>query len=284
MITKNLFKAMIAYGALTTIALQGCTETGIVPKGTISSLQADTTVLLKVDNEDSPDCNVTIDYMYLLPSSEKDSLSRKINQTLQRVTFGTDYTQQDPQEVINCVRDQFISDYRSDLLPYFEADLKRGMTGAELPPWYNYAYSITSELKISRDSIYNYAVTNYRNTGGAHPNTFLRWTNINANTGKELKKSDVFVDGSEKEIISLISQHLLAEVNQRLETDTITSLQGLWDNGILLNVDLYVPDNFLITDDGIQFLYNRYDIAPYVVGDFQLNVPYAEIENLMKMK
>ena len=284
MTTKNFLKTFIACNISAGFLLQGCSDVSVITKGEISSLQADTTVLLQTQNHESPHCNVVIDFMYLKPSSNQDSLSNQINQTLQRLTFGTDYTNFTPAEAINKSIDNYINSYRKDLLAYYEADLKKGITKEEMPPWYNYQYNITSELSIARDSIYNYAVTNFQFTGGAHPNTFAKWTNINANTGKELKKSDIFVENSDEEIIKLIGKHLLEEANKRLETDTISSLQGLEENGILLNVDLYVPENFLITNEGVKFLYNRYDIAPYVVGDFQLNIPYAEIENLMKIK
>lgn len=284
MTTKNLFKIVIACAAIVNIFLQGCSEPTIIAKGEISSLQADTTVFLGSNTNESPSCNIVIDFMYLKPSSSRDSLSQRINRTLQRITFGTDYENTTPENTLQKLKENYITSYRKDLLPYYEADLKNGMSQEELPPWYNYHYNITSELTIARDSIYNYAVTNYQFTGGAHPNTYASWINLNANTGKELKKSDVFTENSDKEIIQLIGKHLLAEVNNRLETDSIKSLEELQDNGILLNVDLYVPENFLVTDEGIKFLYNRYDIAPYAVGDFQLTIPYAEIENLMKIK
>ena len=281
---KRLFRTTLLLSAVASFGLCSCTQTGTVARGEISSLQADTTIALKVDHKNSPSCHVSLDYMYLKPSAGNDSLSQQINQTLQRITFGTDYVNLQPEEAILKVQSEYANSYRKELVSYYESDMKSGMKAEELPPWYNHEYSITTELTLARDSIYNYAVTNYQFTGGAHPNTIATWVNINANTGRELKKTDVFKEDADPAIIQLLGQHLLADVNQRLETDTITSLQGLWDNGILLNVDLYVPENFLLTDEGVKFLYNRYDIAPYVMGDFQLNIPYAEIENLLKIK
>ena len=283
MIIKKFIKFIIC-GAMVCMALQGCNKTKVIQKGSINSLHTDTTVALIENNQESPNCHVTLDFMYLQPSSTEDSLSMDINKILQRTTFGTDFQNMPPQTAITTAQKQYITTYRKDLLSFYEADLKSGIKKDEMPPWYNHEYNIVAELSLSKDSIYNYTVSNYQYTGGAHPNTFASWTNINANTGKELKRADVFTDGSDKAIIQLIEKHLLSEVNNRLETDTITTIQGLWDNGVLLNVDLYVPENFLITDDGVKFLYNRYDIAPYVMGDFELNIPYAEIENLMKIK
>lgn len=281
---KYFFRTSLACFIGACISFQGCTQHGQPSKSEITSLQADTTIFLKSDNQDSPSCNVVIDFMFLKPSSARDSVSLRINQILQRTAFGTEAAQMNPQDAVNYITNHYLTTYKKNLLPYYEADLKKGLKKDELPPWYNYQYNITSELSLARDSIYNYTVTNYQFTGGAHPNTFSSWTNINAHSGKILKKTDVFTEQSDKAIIKLIGKHLLTEVNKRLETDSITSIQGLWDNGILLNVDLYVPENFLITDQGIKFLYNRYDIAPYFMGDFQLTVPYAEIENLMIIK
>ena len=281
---KNSFKNIIRCSTVACIAFVSCTQPAVITKGEISSLQADTTITLKAGQQDSPNCHVVIDFMYLRPSSELDTLSQQINQTLQRITFGTNYLNMSPEEAIVQIQSQYGNTYREALSSYYDSDIKNGMSKDEMPPWYNHEHSITSELTLARDSIYNYAVTNYEFTGGAHPNTYITWKNINSHTGKELKKSDVFTDGSDKEVLRLIGQHLLKDVNQRLETDTITSVQSLRDEGVLFNVDLYIPDNFLITDEGVKFLYNRYEIAPYYMGDFQLNIPYAEIENLMKIK
>lgn len=283
MITKSLLQTTFVCGALSCTLLQGCSDKKIMPKGEISSIQADTTVFLKPGNKQSPSCHVAIDFSYIRPGSEQDSLSMQINHQLQRIAFGTNFMKREPEEAIKAVKSYYSSTYVKELESLYDADLKNGAKFDQLPSWYNFEYDISSEIKTSRDSILNYSVTHYENTGGAHPNTYITWANINSHTGKVLTRSDVFTKGSDKKTIELITKYLLKEVNRRLETDTIKTLQGLQDNGMLLNVDLYVPENFLITEEGVTFLYNRYDIAPYVMGDFQLSIPYAEIEKLMKM-
>jgi hypothetical protein len=45
-----------------------------------------------------------------------------------------------------------------------------------------------------------------------------------------------------------------------------------------------VPDNFLLEKEGVTFLYNTYDIAPYYMGRFQLTVPYEEINTYLIKK
>ena len=69
---------------------------------------------------------------------------------------------------------------------------------------------------------------------------------------------------------------------KKLETDTISSIEGLQSVGILLDTDIYIPENFMLGKDGVTFYYNRYEIAPYSAGDFSLTVPYDDINVYLK--
>ena len=219
--------------------------------------------------------------MYLEAGDEKDSISAIINSKIQSIAFGDTYGKMDPKEAIPAVVGKYTKDYRDKLTKFYEADIHNGVKPEDIPAWYNYQYEITSELSLNNDSIWNFSVSTFMDTGGAHPNTTIKWANLLAKSGKVLTKDVVFRKDKEKEIVGLIMKHLIDEVNQRLETDTITSIEGLKENGALLDVDLYIPENFLLLEDRVSFLYNRYDIAPYSMGEFIIDVPYAEIETML---
>lgn len=271
-------------GLFSSLMLQGCIETKTSSPAKVSSIQSDTLVTLKEGDQNSPKCKISVDFMYLEPGSENDSVSGGINSILQRMAFGANYSSMQPSEAVSKVISKYAADYQKELVKYYEADIHNGMKPDELPAWYNYEYEISSYLKMNNDSIWNYSVTAFQYTGGAHPNTIIKWSNILASSGKELTKDMVFKKSKEKEITALIMKHLIKEVNTRLETDTITSVDGLRENGALLDVDLYIPDNFMLEEDHVSFLYNRYDIAPYAMGEFIIEVPYAEIETMMRLK
>ena len=278
---RTVINTAIACGAAVCFSLQSCENTETVKPAKISSIQADTLVALKAGDEASPKCKVSIDYMYLQPGDEKDSISSIINSKLQRIAFGEAYSNMKPGEAISSVVNKYVQNYQKELTKFYEADLHNGMKPEDIPAWYNYEYEITSELNLNNYSIWNFSVNTFKDTGGAHPNTTIKWANLLAKSGKVLTKELVFKKDKEKEIIDLILKHLIDEVNQRLETDTITSLEGLKENGALLDVDLYIPDNFMLLEDRVSFLYNRYDIAPYAMGEFIIDVPYAEIETML---
>ena len=45
---------------------------------------------------------------------------------------------------------------------------------------------------------------------------------------------------------------------------------------------MYPSKNFLLKSDGIDFLYNAYEIAPYVVGVTVLKIPYEALTDVLK--
>ena len=137
-------------------------------------------------------------------------------------------------------------------------------------------------MKEGKKGVWNYTVTDFQYTGGAHPNTTITCLNINQETGKILKEDDVFNEKDTASICKLIMNELIKEVNQRMDTDTITSLDGLQSMGILLDTYLYIPSNFLLEKEGVTFYYNRYEIAPYSAGDFRLTVNYDDIQSYLK--
>lgn len=281
---RTVLNTTLMCGALACLSLQGCQNTETARPAKVSSIQADTLVSLKAGDEASPKCKVSIDYMYLEAGDEKDSISAIINSKIQSIAFGDKYSNMEPKEAIPAVVGKYTQDYRDKLTKFYEADVHNGVKPEDIPAWYNYEYEITSELSLNNDSIWNFSVSTFMDTGGAHPNTTIKWANLLAKSGKVLTKDVVFRKDKEKEIINLILKHLIDEVNQRLETDTITSIEGLKQNGALLDVDLYIPDNFLLLEDRVSFLYNRYDIAPYSMGEFIIDVPYAEIETMLNRK
>ncbi len=266
--------------------MQGCIQQHAPAFPEIASIQADTTVLLKPEVETSPDCRISIDFMYLKPASPTDSVSEAVNrifyETVSEKTAGAGALT--PEAFVNSMKEGYIDGYRKNLQKFYDADLHNGVKQEDIPAWYNNEYEITSTLEMGRDSVWNYQVSIFEDTGGAHPNTRGKWVNIDAATGKLLTRKDVFLPNTDQAICEMILKQLLNEANKRLETDTISSIEGLRSVGALLEGDLFVPDNFKLGKDGVTFLYNRYDIAPYTMGDFQLTVPYAEIENCLLKK
>lgn len=251
--------------------------------GQTDSLCLDTVVYLQEGSE-VPSCSLSLKYTYLTPASDEDTLTALINRRIRTAGFGKEYADMPPAHFVKALADHYLKDYRSDVEPLYHEDKARGLSPDEAPAWYNYTYDFQTSLKKGTDRIWNYGILTFAYTGGAHPNTVRQWFNIDAATGHLYTKEEVFDMDHAAAICDLILKELIAEANRRLETDTITSAEGLQENGMLLNFGggLFVPDNFFIHEDHIAFCYNRYDIAPYSAGDFVLCVPKEQIAPYLK--
>lgn len=277
---RGMFPSILLCGAFSTMVLPGCTgnRSAEVDRMAVDSILQDTTVYLDKENPESPTCQIKINFQYLKSAEADDSLTEVINKVLEETFSSAHVGAVSPESFVASIKKSLVNDYFRDVQTPYQTDVKNGMKPDEIPNWYNYEFEIVSELTEGKDSIWNYAVTTYQNTGGAHPNKWGNWVNVDATTGKSLSKKEVFVKGSEDKICELILPQLLAEANKKLETDTLTCVEGLKEMGMLLETGLYIPDNFLLGKDGVTFLYNRYDIAPGYMGGFELTVPYQDID------
>lgn len=120
------------------------------------------------------------------------------------------------------------------------------------------------------------SISTWEYTGGAHGNFYTNYYSIDKATGKELKLNDIFVD--QMKVAQIVEPHFrrVAEI----PADQTFEDAGLWfDDGVF-----YVNDNFYITSSSVTFHYNTYEVGPYAAGEFIVEVPIVELEELMIRK
>lgn len=116
----------------------------------------------------------------------------------------------------------------------------------------------------------NFLVLSYETfeyTGGAHGISDIEYKRYDLETGEELFKYDIIKENKSDELLDLI-------LNQ-LQEDDLT--------GYLFSTDeVFVTDNIGFDQYGIIFMYNVYEIAPYVVGPIEVTIPYSKIKSCLK--
>ena len=179
-IQGGIFSSILC-GAFSTMMFPGCTGNHSAGKGGVSvdSVPIDTTVYLDAANPGSPNCQIKLCFKYL-KSDPHDSLTQVINQTLEEAFFSAHAGMASPQAFVSAIKESLVHDYLKDVEDSYQADVKNGMKADEIPNWYNYEFEIRSQLEGGKDNIWNYSVTTFQYTGGAHPNTWARWVNVDA--------------------------------------------------------------------------------------------------------
>jgi hypothetical protein len=112
--------------------------------------------------------------------------------------------------------------------------------------------------------------------GGAHGNYATTHYNFDLHTGKLLGLDDLLKKDYSTALLALIEEELKKEFLEE-------GMTKLSDAGFFLENDqLSLPQSFAIKKDGLQFVYNPYEIAPYAMGQQIVHIPYQKMSHLIK--
>lgn len=111
----------------------------------------------------------------------------------------------------------------------------------------------------------------YAYTGGAHGNYSSSYLCIDARDKKLLKLDDILQADTARLVI------LLEKEARQLYN--IQDEAPLYEN--MLTEELYIPEQFYISNKGITFVYGIYEVASYAEGEISLFIPYSKIMNML---
>lgn len=137
-----------------------------------------------------------------------------------------------------------------------------------------YSLDITYDTYKYQEFI-SYVFTIFLNTGGAHPNTIIETISYDTKN-KTIIDIDWLIDKN-KNILNLLSKEsrLILSENSSLKQGDITDM--ILD-GTTPRKDNF--SNFAFTDKGLMIFFNRYQIAPYSYGSFNIIIPYTSLDIL----
>ena len=212
-----------------------------------------TKVVNITDEENAPKCHIALNVKYVKGDDER---AKTVNNAIEQRLFMMDSLTM--QQAV----DSFAL-YREDK----DDETKRA--------WYEYKYEVTTETKAGKDGCMVYIINLDMYEGGAHGISQQLVMNFDAKTGRQLKYDDIFVQGHEFRLREM----LLDELKKQTDTNTLDELHA---KDYLLTMDIYAPQNFILGDDEVTFIYNPYEIAPYAKGNTELTLSYSKLKDIMK--
>jgi hypothetical protein len=109
--------------------------------------------------------------------------------------------------------------------------------------------------------------------GGAHPNSFTIYKIFDVETGRRLSLSHLFSNEELKRCKTIAEQKF--RTNRGMSDTSTYAYNGYWFSGNRFEL----TDNAALTDSGVIFLYNPYDIGPYSMGAIELEITFADIKS-----
>ena len=139
--------------------------------------------------------------------------------------------------------------------------------------WY---YKSTLTVNIATDTLISIRADTEFFTGGAHGGYGTTFVNMNPVTGQRITLENFFKPGYEE----VLRKEAEADFRkaQELADTTSYSTAGFEfpDDKFVLN------DNYGFTKEGIVFVFNIYEIAPYAMGAQEVHIPYIRLKEWMR--
>lgn len=111
--------------------------------------------------------------------------------------------------------------------------------------------------------------------GGAHPNSSISYVNYDRRTRSVLTLDSILKPNTLSKLQAVAEQIFR-------KNEGLTPTQSLAGAYFFENDQFHLNSNFTITPQGLEFLYNPYEIKPYAAGVTRLLIPYASIKDLIQ--
>ena len=131
-----------------------------------------------------------------------------------------------------------------------------------------------AKVHLITPSYLGLVVNVYTYSGGAHGNYATVFMHYDITAQQPITFNDIVTRSYRNELAAVAERYFRTQEN-------LTVDQSLEDNYFFDDGRFSLPDNFALEPDSMLFLYNIYEIKPYVDGQTELRVPISEIERLL---
>lgn len=175
-----------------------------------------------------------------------------------------------------------IEKYCKDNFAYLKSQMK-DLKEADPRANANMSYDIRLNKEAETDSYVTYHCLSYAYLAGAHGSTFERSFNIVKATGKKL--SQVVDTARVKDLQPILRKGVLSYLNQQSGDENQTENEEQITDA-QLNDYLFIENGIIplpssspyLAKDGVHFIYQQYEIGPYVMGLVSFTVPLEKIK------
>ena len=190
------------------------------------------------------------------------------NQIVEAV-FGFNYVQFSNRELLSRFAAGLSEEYKDNNLPFFTREMSE-----EIGYAFNNDFLLETFVMLSDERIFSYGIDLYVYMGGAHGLSTRTFLNFDLRNGDLIFEENLFFGDYEAVLTEIMKQKIIA---QNPEINSVEDLEEIfWTENIRPN------GNFFITDEAINYVFNPYEIAPFVFGHTEISILFDEIREILK--
>lgn len=266
------FKSFILSFLIFTII--GCSNSST--KVVENNIQFDSLAVDKIyhmmDIETNPGCSIQIKFIYPTNFNDKKILSL-LQQQFIACYFGEDYANLTPKDAANRYMEYYIDDFKQQ-----EKDFLADQHNHQEEPdesWYSSNETSNNQIVYNQNNLISLVINKEYYKGGAHnAHSHLNYV-FNLETGKRIMESEIFIDDYQDDLATIIIREIAALNN-------VNEANDLENIGFFNINEIYPNRNFYVDAKGINYTFNEYEIAAYVVGPVFVHLPYEKIQHLLR--
>lgn len=135
---------------------------------------------------------------------------------------------------------------------------------------------INGKISYEDKNIISIRIDSYSFTGGAHGFSTTRFLNFDKKMAIELDNSQLFKD--DEAFTDYAEQQF--RIQEEIPIGTSINYTGFMFEGD----EYYLPDTIGFTEEGVQLIYEQYEVASYAYGPITLTLPYAAIKSYIALE
>jgi len=133
------------------------------------------------------------------------------------------------------------------------------------------------DVKVARQ-LHNYVALKYINAsyaGGAHGSTYITFINFNPKNSSLITLDSLIMPDKKSALLKVAEEIFRKDEN-------ISATEPLKDRYFFTDGKFSLPAAFYVSNKGLTFLYNQYEIKPYASGITELTIPFAKLTDIAK--
>lgn len=197
-----------------------------------------------------------------ISSATKPELATKMNELIKQQLL--DQIEGAPSELaatqsLESFADSFIQDYTQDSNNFTSWELERSV-----------------QIIHNTNTLLTLLFEEFGFTGGAHPFNGSRFIVLNLADAQPVSLEDLMNPGYEA-ALNVAGEKAFREARQLGEHSSLEE-----DGFNFANNAFVLNDNYGVNKDGLSFIFNSYEVAPYVMGPTEFTIPYEDIRSLIR--
>lgn len=161
---------------------------------------------------------------------------------------------------------RFVRDFVTFAIAEFKSDPPvQDMRGWDVKYQYDISYALTTPKNGRFVSV---GFQFYAFTGGAHGNNWPTTWTFDLADGSTVSFEDIFRPGTLQALPALVRPALMRQVGDMY-------VEGMLESGI--KPEAHNFSSFLLTEEGVRFLFATYQVAPYVAGQQEVTLSWEAL-------